>query len=175
MDQTTVILISAFVLLIGAIIIFAVIWSKRLEARLQEQTNKALQQSIMEMTTVDLVNKNIGELRQDVAERLGRIDEAQRNINELGASINDLKTVLKGNQTRGQYGEMQLKLLLENTFGNTKGLYSEQYSIIDGNVRPDAVVFCRSRTNFCALIPSFLFQNIRKCLRTIFRRSAKIL
>ena len=165
MDHTTLILISAFLILIGAVIVFALIWSKRFEARLQEQTNKALQQSIMEMTTVDLVNKNIGELRQDVAERLGRIDEAQRNINELGASINDLKTVLKGNQTRGQYGEMQLKLLLENTFSNTKGLYSEQYSIKSGNVRPDAVVFLPEPDKLLCIDSKFPFSEYQELFK----------
>lgn len=36
---------------------------------------------------------------------------------------------------------MQLKLLLDNTFGNTKGLFAEQYAIKGENVRPDAVIF----------------------------------
>lgn len=165
MDQTTVILISAFVLLIGAIIIFAVIWSKRLEARLQEQTNKALQQSIMEMTTVDLVNKNIGELRQDVAERLGRIDEAQRNINELGASINDLKTVLKGNQTRGRYGEMQLKALLENSFDNTSGIYALQHPINNGKVKPDAVIFLPEPEKLLCIDSKFPFSSYEELFK----------
>ena len=129
-----------FVLVIGTAVFFMFYSSKRLEKKLQEQTDKELQQKLLE-SGLESVNKNIGELRQDFAERLGRIDEAQRNINELGSSINDLKTVLKGNQTRGHYGEMQLKLLLENTFGNTKGLFAEQYAIKGENVRPDAVIF----------------------------------
>lgn len=129
-----------FVLVIGTAVFFMFYSSKRLEKKLQEQTDKELQQKLLE-SGLESVNKNIGELRQDFAERLGRIDEAQRNINELGSSINDLKTVLKGNQTRGRYGEMQLKLLLENTFGNTKGLFAEQYAIKGENVRPDAVIF----------------------------------
>lgn len=129
-----------FVLVIGTAVFFMFYSSKRLEKKLQEQTDKELQQKLFE-SGLESVNKNIGELRQDFAERLGRIDEAQRNINELGSSINDLKTVLKGNQTRGRYGEMQLKLLLDNTFGNTKGLFAEQYAIKGENVRPDAVIF----------------------------------
>ena len=129
-----------FVLVIGTAVFFMFYSSKRLEKKLQEQTDKELQQKLLE-SGLESVNKNIGELRQDFAERLGRIDEAQRNINELGSSINDLKTVLKRNQTRGRYGEMQLKLLLENTFGNTKGLFAEQYAIKGENVRPDAVIF----------------------------------
>ena len=129
-----------FVLVIGTAVFFMFYSSKRLEKKLQEQTDKELQQKLLE-SGLESVNKNIGELRQDFAERLGRIDEAQRNINELGSSINDLKTVLKGNQTRGRYGEMQLKLLLDNTFGNTKGLFAEQYAIKGENVRPDAVIF----------------------------------
>ncbi|MBR5900966.1 DNA recombination protein RmuC [bacterium] len=164
MDHTTVILVSLLALIIVAAVVFAIVWSRKLEAKLQEQTDKALQQAMLEMTTVDLVNKNIGELRQDVAERLGRIDEAQRNISELGVSINDLKTVLKGNQTRGRYGEMQLKLLLENTFANTRGLYAEQYSIKGDNVRPDAVVFLPEPDKLLCIDSKFPFSEYQEML-----------
>lgn len=69
-----------FVLVIGTAVFFMFYSSKRLEKKLQEQTDKELQQKLFE-SGLESVNKNIGELRQDFAERLGRIDEAQRNIN----------------------------------------------------------------------------------------------
>lgn len=173
-----------FVLVIGTAVFFMFYSSKRLEKKLQEQTDKELQQKLLE-SGLESVNKNIGELRQDFAERLGRIDEAQRNINELGSSINDLKTVLKGNQTRGRYGEMQLKLLLENTFGNTKGLFAEQYAIKGENVRPDAVIFLPEPENLLCIDSKFPYaeyqdlfkedvtEERKNSLKTAFRAAIK--
>lgn len=59
----------------------------------------------------------------------------------------DLKGVLTNNQQRGRYGELQLEMILEATFGETKGqLYDTQkviYQDNDGQYKPDAVIYLR--------------------------------
>ena len=61
----------------------------------------------------------MGELKK----QLGAIDDAQKHLQSLQDDVTSLNQVLQGNQTRGAYGELQLSMLLENTFPNGKGKY----------------------------------------------------
>lgn len=130
-----------FIAIIIVAAIFFVYLSKRTDKKLQEQTEKELQQKLLEDAAINNLRKDIGDFRSYVTESFGKIEAAQSNVKDLGSAVNDLKAVLRGNQTRGRYGEMQLKMLLDNTFGNTKGVYAEQYAIKGESVRPDAVIF----------------------------------
>ena len=58
---------------------------------------------------------------------------------------------------------MQLKLLLQNAFGNTEGLYSEQYSI--GNVRPDAVIFLPEPEKLLCIDSKFPFAEYQELFK----------
>lgn len=141
-------LLIAAILIVAALVVFLIIlgkrWEKDFQMRLDESLNKATsdfseQQGKSNSEINEKITEKISNLQQSLAERLGHIDEAQNNLSQLNTQVISLKKVLEGNQTRGRFGEMQLKFLLQNAFGNTEGLYSEQYSI--GNVRPDAVIF----------------------------------
>ncbi len=59
-----------------------------------------------------------GQLRQNEAlqqlrERLGRIDEAQRNIIKLSSQVEGLREIFVDKRARGAFGEIQLKDLVE--------------------------------------------------------------
>ena len=89
--------------------------------------------------------QSTSETMAQVRERLKVIDEAQKNMEVLSKDVVSLRNIMEGNQSRGQYGEYQLQMVLLNVFGDTAGCYQEQYTIKkvkDGNdVRADAVVF----------------------------------
>ena len=70
--------------------------------------------------------KGTAETMAQVRERLQAIDTAQKNIEKLSTDVVSLRSVLEGNQSRGQYGEYQLSIVLNNVFGDTKGCYQEQ-------------------------------------------------
>jgi len=81
----------------------------------------------------------MGELKK----QLGEIDEAQKHLASLQEDVTTLNQVLQGNQSRGAYGELQLEMLLENTFPEGKGkfynLQEDLGYVHDGEkVRPDA-------------------------------------
>ena len=61
----------------------------------------------------------MGELKK----QLGEIDEAQKHLASLQEDVTTLNQVLQGNQSRGAYGELQLEMLLENTFPEGKGKF----------------------------------------------------
>lgn len=181
MDIYTLIFLA---LVIGAAIFF-VCYSKRLGNKIQEQTDKELQQKLLEDAAINNLRKDIGDFRSYVTESFGKIEEAQNNVKDLGSAVNELKTVLRGNQTRGRYGEMQLKMLLENTFSNTKGIYAEQYAIKGESVRPDAVIFLPEPEKLLCIDSKFPFaeyqelfkedvtEERKNSLKTAFRAAVK--
>lgn len=76
-----------------------------------------------------------------VLERLSKIDEAQKKIDHLSNDIVSLQSVLTDKKTRGIFGEINLKHILTNVFGegNDK-IYKLQYLFNNGNIA-DAVLF----------------------------------
>jgi len=185
MDPASTWILAVFGLFIVCLLGYIIFWTKKADKNFQEQTNKELQQKALEDAGLDNVKKDIGDLKSYVAERFGKIEEAQTNVKDLGSAVNELKTVLKGNQSRGRYGEMQLKLLLENTFGNTKGLYAEQYVLKGENVRPDAVIFLPEPDKLLCVDSKFPYaeyhdlfkedvsEDRRNALKTSFRAAIK--
>ena len=107
--------------------------------------------------------KGTTETIAQVRERLQAIDDAQKNIENLSKDVVSLKNVLEGNQSRGQYGEYQLSMVLHNVFGDTIGCYEEQYTmkkVKDGDdVRADAVVFMPEPNKKICIDSKFPFQD----------------
>ena len=101
-----------------------------------------------------------------VRERLKVIDEAQKQMEGLGREVVSLKSVLEGNQSRGQYGEYQLSMVLHSVFGDTYGCYEEQYTmkkVKDGDdVRADAVVFMPEPNKMICIDSKFPFQDYKR-------------
>ena len=110
--------------------------------------------------------KGTSESMAQVRERLQAIDDAQKQMEGLGKEVVSLKNVLEGNQTRGQYGEYQLSMVLHNVFGDTTGCYEEQFTmkkVKDGDdVRADAVVFMPEPNKMIAIDSKFPFQDYKK-------------
>lgn len=107
--------------------------------------------------------KGTSETMAQVRERLQAIDDAQKNIEKLSTDVVSLKQVLEGNQSRGQYGEYQLSVVLHNVFGDVAGGYQEQYTmhkVKDGDdVRADAVVFMPEPNKMICIDSKFPFNN----------------
>ena len=101
-----------------------------------------------------------------VRERLQAINEAQKQMESLGKEVTSLRGILEGNQTRGQYGEFQLRMVLNNAFGETPGCFEEQYTmkkVKDGDdVRADAVVFMPEPNKMIAIDSKFPFQDYKR-------------
>lgn len=107
--------------------------------------------------------KGTSESMAQVRERLKAINDAQKQMEGLGKEVVSLKNVLEGNQSRGQYGEYQLSLVLHNVFGDTINCYQEQFTmkkVKDGDdVRADAVVFMPEPYKLIAIDSKFPFKD----------------
>lgn len=78
---------------------------------------------------------------QNVIERLSRIDEAQKKIDNLSGDIISLQSILTDKKTRGIYGEVNLKHILVSVFGERNdNIYRLQYTFSTG-VIADSVLF----------------------------------
>ena len=114
--------------------------------------------------------KGTSESMAQVRERLQAIDSAQKNIESLSKDVVSLKQVLEGNQSRGQYGEFQLSMVLHSVFGDTVGCYEEQHTfkkVVDGEkVRADAVVFMPEPNKMICVDSKFPFQDYARLFDT---------
>ncbi|MDD2202907.1 MAG: DNA recombination protein RmuC [Bacilli bacterium] len=76
-----------------------------------------------------------------VLERLSKIDEAQKKIDSLSSDIVSLQGVLTDKKSRGIFGEVNLKHILSNIFGEKNDrIYQMQYSFQNSTI-VDAVLF----------------------------------
>ena len=76
-----------------------------------------------------------------VIERLSKIDEAQKKIDTLSTDIISLQSILTDKKTRGIYGEVNLKHILVNIFGEgNDSIYRLQYTLPNGTIA-DSILF----------------------------------
>ena len=97
-----------------------------------------LQQQLIEVRgRLDALVGAQGSAVGDVRERLGRLAEATRRLEEIGSSVAELQELLKVPRLRGTLGETWLEELLRQIF--PAGLYEMQHGFRSGE-RVDAVL-----------------------------------
>lgn len=121
--------------------------------RMDEKVNISLEQGF-EKTNKTFTN---------IAERLSKIDEAQKKIDSLSIEIVSLQDVLTDKKTRGTFGEVQLNQILYSIFGEKNdSIYQTQYNF--GNSRADAVLFAPEPLGTIAIDSKFPLENYRKMI-----------
>ena len=121
---------------------------KRLLA-INEKVNERLDQNF-EKTNKTFMN---------VVERLSKIDEAQKKIENLSGDIVSLQSILTDKKTRGIFGEVNLKNILVNVFGeNNDKIYRLQYTLSTG-VIADSVLFAPEPLGTICIDSKFPLEN----------------
>ena len=94
-----------------------------------------------------------------VLERLSKIDEAQKKIELLSNDIVSLQSVLTDKKSRGIFGEVNLKHILVNVFGeNQDTIYRLQYTFENGTIA-DSVLFAPEPLGLIAIDSKFPLEN----------------
>lgn len=128
--------------------------------------------------SLDKTNKTF----TNVLERLTKIDEAQKKIDNLSSDIISLQSVLTDKKTRGIFGEVNLTFILENAFGGTNsGIYDLQHKMSNGYIA-DALLYAPSPLGTIAIDSKFPLENyermtnknISKEERAIYEKQFKI-
>jgi len=97
----------------------------------------------------------------DVVERLTKIDEAQKKIENLSTEVISLNDLLKGQKTRGIFGEVQLYQLLSAVLGDSTQLYEKQKTLSNGSIA-DAIVYAPDPIGMVAIDSKFPLENYRR-------------
>lgn len=95
----------------------------------------------------------------NIIKRLAMIDDAQKKITDLSENVVSLQAILHDKRTRGIFGEIQLKALIENVL--PENCYSFQYSLSNG-LRADCVLFLPDPTGNVIIDAKFPLENYRK-------------
>lgn len=94
-----------------------------------------------------------------VLERLSKIDEAQKKIDSLSSDIVSLQGVLTDKKSRGIFGEINLKHIMVNVFGEKNDkIYQLQYSF-ENNTIADCVLFAPEPLGVVAIDSKFPLEN----------------
>ena len=95
----------------------------------------------------------------NVLERLSKIDEAQKKIENLSSDIVNLQSILTDKKSRGIFGEVNLKHILASVFGDVNDkIYQMQYQF-SNNTIADAVVFAPEPLGLVAIDSKFPLEN----------------
>ena len=115
-----------------------------------KKVNESLETSVQRLQKemkekLDESSKNTGDNLLQVTQALGTMQERQKSLDSLSEKVDSLNNVLSNSSKRGHFGEVTLNALLNETFGDTTGIYDIQKSIGSKNsqghqVIPDATV-----------------------------------
>ena len=98
----------------------------------------------------------------NVLERLSKIDEAQKKIDDLSGDIISLQSVLTDKKTRGTFGEVNLEYILNNAFGSSaNGIYESQYKFANGYI-VDALLKAPAPLGTISIDSKFPLENYQK-------------
>lgn len=112
----------------------------------------------------------------DVLTRLTKIDEAQKNIDDLSKDIISLQSVLTDKKTRGTFGEVNLNYILTSIFGEKRTVYDIQHKMPNSFVA-DAIIFAPEPLGTICIDSKFPLENYErmtdKTLTKVERDSAE--
>ena len=94
----------------------------------------------------------------NVLERLSKIDEAQKKIDNLSCDIVSLQSILTDKKTRGIFGEVNLKHIMSNVFGENDKIYKMQYKFNNDTIA-DCVLFAPEPLGVIAIDSKFPLEN----------------
>ncbi len=124
-------------------------------------------------TKLDLINtkvqenlnegfKKTNETFNSVIERLAKIDEAQKTIENLSTDVVSLQEILSDKKSRGIFGEVQLNQILYAVFGEKNDkVFKTQYKLSTG-VIADAMLFAPEPTGNVAVDSKFPLENFKR-------------
>ena len=99
-----------------------------------------------------------------VLERLSKIDEAQKKIDTLSNDIVSLQSVLTDKKTRGIFGEVNLKNIMDSVFGeNNNNIYKMQYTLPNKTIA-DCILFAPEPLGMIAIDSKFSLENYQNMI-----------
>lgn len=121
---------------------------------LEQNTNKNLQNNF----------KQINDTFEKILQSISTINEAQKSIQSVSNQINSLEKILSDKKSRGIFGEILLKNILQGVFGEKQELYKLQYTM-QNNTRVDALINIPKPYSNIPIDSKFPLENYKKMLQ----------
>lgn len=96
---------------------------------------------------------------KDIIERLAKIDEAQKRLDQLAGDVGSLKDILQDKKSRGAFGETQLHILIDNLI---PAQYVSYQHTLPNAKRPDCLLHLPPPTGNIAIDAKFPLESYRK-------------
>lgn len=132
---------------------------------LKEDLDKSIKE-LNEKVELRLDNgfKKTNETFQGILERITKIDEAQKKIEQLSTNIISLQDILSDKKSRGCFGEIQLHQILSNVFGEKNDkVYQLQYKL-SNNMMVDSILFCPQPLGHICIDSKFPLENYQRMM-----------
>ena len=132
-----------------------------------DKTNEMLEYRLMTMNEKvnERLDQNFNKTNRtftSILERLSKIDEAQRKIDNLSTDIVSLQSILTDKKSRGIFGEINLKHILVSIFGERNdNVYRLQYTFPNTTIA-DAVIFAPEPLGTVAIDSKFPLEHYQK-------------
>lgn len=132
-----------------------------------QQLNERVENRLMRIN--DKVNERLDENFErtnktfsSVLERLSKIDEAQRKIETLSNDIVSLQGILTDKKSRGIFGEVNLKHIMENVFGEkNERIFKLQCPLPNGTIA-DCILYAPEPLGTIAIDSKFPLEHYQK-------------
>ena len=136
-----------------------------LSNNLSNQTESIIKQmlnigQLLETKVANGIEKNSNTFT-DIVKRLAVIDNTQKNLTDISNHLINLQTILADKKSRGAFGEIQLKNLLENML--TKENFKLQYTLSNGS-RCDCLLLLPAPNGNIAIDAKFPLENFQKSI-----------
>jgi DNA recombination protein RmuC len=84
--------------------------------------------------TLDKYQKDLNKFNTEIKTNLENIHTTTKNIPSISSEIKGISDIYKNSKHRGNFGEIQLKLIFDDIFGNNPDFVQGQYKIKTGAV-----------------------------------------
>ena len=143
---------------------FSKIVNSDFEKLRSEIENKLVQINDKVNERIDVNFEKTNKTFNSVLERLAKIDEAQKKIDNLSNDIVSLQSILTDKKSRGIFGEVNLNHILSSVFGEKNDkIYKIQYTLSNKYIA-DAIVFGPEPLGSVCIDSKFPLENYRYML-----------
>ena len=176
MDNNTLLIAMAVLFVVTIIIVLLIVLNN---AKKTNDLNNELTRSIYDIRASlnrdfsdlsERLNSNIiqshkasNEVFNDISIKMGRIYEAQENLNGLSKDMLSLQDILTDKKSRGSFGEVELYSLLESAYGDDERFYRKQYKLNNDHIA-DAVIFAQDSLGTLCIDSKFPLENYRNMI-----------
>ena len=135
----------------------------------EKSLKESLDKSIKELNEKVDIRLNDGFAKtnqtfQGILERISKIDEAQKKIEQLSTNIISLQDILSDKKSRGCFGEVQLHTILASVFGDRNDrVYKLQYTLPNGSIA-DSILICPQPMGQICIDSKFPLENYQRMM-----------